>query len=205
MAEGKKIGTFLKRGAKRSVGRPATGTRHPFLNMGRVHEAADNWRVVFADEVLQFTISQETVDKSIGRSGRFCVIALSLERFFDKRYDFQVGSGITKIWDLEEKIELRYRTPSNISKAIRTFDTTGEWGLPANIYKLAAYPQSMIEATKRWVAKNRTARHEKRRIELLIKENPSAAAIRRKPTKHRAPRTRTVLRHARISWNPPII
>jgi hypothetical protein len=204
MAVKKKIGTFLKRGAKRPVGRPFWGTRHPFLNMGRVHEAGDDWRVVFADESLQFCITQEIVNKSIGRSGRFCVVALALEKFFGKRYDFQVGAAITKIWDFKEKIELRYKTPQNISRAIRTFDTTGEWGLPANIYKLAAYPQAMIEVTKKSAKKSRLARAEKRKVDLLIRKNPTAA-IRRKPTKHRAPATRTVLRHARISWNPPTI
>lgn len=169
-----------------SPGRPKAGTTHGFCQFGPVYPARDNWRVVIAKDPLFIHITPEIIERAVPGSPRHCAIALALLAFFGKHYDFQVGSGVTKIWDFKEKIELRLHTPSTLSRALRTFDKKKDWGLPANLYRLG--PLAPIIA-------NRERHNKKKRA--AAKRNGLVAVRQPKP---RAAPTRTVLRNSRIKW-----
>ena len=182
-------GTAQRTNKPRTPGRPRAGTLHPLLQMGPVFAARDKWRVVMGRDTVYINITPEIIAKAKPRSPNTCVVALSLAALFGKRYDFQVGSGITKIWDFKEKIELRLHTPSTLSKALRTFDKTGEWGLPANLYRLGP----MLPILKNHERSNKKHKEAAKRLKAGL------VAVR-KPTKRAAP-TRTVIRNSRINWH----
>ena len=50
---------------------------------------------------------------------------------------FQVGARCTKV--ITSDLIVRYRTPYKLANALRTFDLTGEWGLPPGEYTLMPY------------------------------------------------------------------
>lgn len=172
-------------------------SRNVLLTMGNSYKAENNWTVVIATVPLYLNITQEMIDRSIGRSGRYCVVAQAIEALFGKRMYFQVGAGITKIWDLNAKIEVRWHTSGPLAAGIKGFDKPGgSWKLPPNIYKLNPVPRSL---------KPENARKSREKLQKARKRAAAASkAVGLKVTVFtrrnaaRAKPTRTVLRNSRI-------
>ena len=171
-------------------GRKPIETANQLLSMGKTYPAIDGWRVVLATVPLYFVITPEIIEKSKknGGSGRFCVVALAMEAVFGKDRSFQVGTVFTKIWDTEEKVEVRFRTPPGLAKYVRMFDNGEGWQLPPNIYRLA--PTCPGDRTN---SRNRPAN----KIVKVKVKGATRTPVRRKPRAHAS---RTVLRNTRIRW-----
>lgn len=178
-------------------GKPPAGRKHMMYTMGDGYEAYDNWTVIMADVALYFFITQEMIDTAVRKSGRYCVIGQAFEAIFGNHIDWQVGTGEVKIWDVDAKIEVRFRTPTTLQKAIRKFDPkTGRWPLPANMYRLLPIAKSTLANRKNSKARA-AAKHKKNKSSGTITVRP---IVRRKPVA-RKPASRTVLRNARIVRN----
>lgn len=167
---------------------------HPFMSFGDTYAAEDDWRVVFSRERVPFTITPAMIDKAVPKAPKDCVIAQAFKALFGKMYDFQVGAGITKIWDPKAKIELRTRTAGQLSKAIPKFDRPPYiWPLPPNMYFLYPMQKQRADDYKaRGTGKKRVA---EKRVEV---SDRVATPIRRKRKKKRATATRSVIRNSRI-------
>jgi hypothetical protein len=109
-------------------------------------------------------------------------VAIALEAVFGK-FEFQVSTSMTKIWDFENKVELRFSTPTRLAEAIREYDLTGNWVLPVDLYYLGRMPVSSWKKIK--------------------KAKPQAAGkviVRQKPARTRAAATRSIMRTTRVNW-----
>lgn len=101
--------------------------------------------MVDAKEALTLTITQKHIDRAKCSDPGECVIAQALESHCAGLSDgFQVGSNITKI--IVGKKIVRYRTPSKLANALRTFDVTGDWHLPPGQYTLLPF----VRPANRW-------------------------------------------------------
>lgn len=182
--------------ARKSLVKLPRKSRNAMLSMGKRYKAENDWIVVIATVPLYLSITQEMIDRAIGRSGRFCVVAQAIEALFGKRMYFQVGAGVTKIWDLDAKIEVRWHTSKVLAMGIAVFDATGRWELPANIYKLNPVPPSWKPESAR-TSREKLAKARKKiaAASKALGLKVSVAASRSKP---KAKPMRTVLRNSRI-------
>src|ERR1700678_2308748 len=92
-----------------------------------------------------FQITDATVAKACVKDNNHCVVAESVRETSLSQgkqiLAIQVGPKRTTI--IMKGRELRYSTPNILENAIRTFDRTGEWPLPAGKYKLEPLPKSL--------------------------------------------------------------
>ena len=178
-------------------GTPPAGRKHVMYTMGDAYEAGDNWTVILADVSLYFFITQEMIDTAVQKSGRYCVIGQAFAAIFGNHIDWQVGTGEIKIWDVDAKIEVRFRTPGPLQQAIRKFDhKKGRWPLPANMYRLLPIAKSTIASRKNNKAKKVAAKQKNKNSGLVTVKN----VVRRKSVVRKAA-SRTVLRNAHIIRN----
>jgi hypothetical protein len=178
-------------------GKPPAGRKHMMYTMGDGYEAGDNWTVIMADVALYFFITQEMIDTAVHKSGRYCVIGQAFAAIFGDHIDWQVGTGEVKIWDVDAKIEVRFRTPTALQQAIRKFDPKkGRWPLPANMYRLLPIAKSSLEHRKNYKARA-AAKHKKNKGSATITVR---TVVRCKPVARKTA-SRTVLRNARIVRN----
>jgi hypothetical protein len=142
-----------------------------------------------------------------GNAGK-CVVALALDAVFGKKYPLQVGKTFTKIWDVNEKIEVRFMTPAALSKRLGTFDEKKGWQLPSNIYKLHPIPAFVRNGEKnRASARDYHAKKGKRKAAATVKIGGKTTIIKgaKRKSVARKPASRIVLRNTRIKWAPPTL
>lgn len=117
----------------------------------RVGVAADvhptkksGWTIIDANEELLFQIKQLHITLATCKDPTMCVIAQALRAVLTPLGldGFIVGSNITKIINFRTKTCIRYSTPHRLANALRTFDKTGEWGLPPDFYTLRPLAKS---------------------------------------------------------------
>jgi hypothetical protein len=103
-------------------------------------------KVVNADRPLTLRITEQHIKSAKCKDPAKCVIAQALADtgIGQIAEEFQVGATCTKI--ATEGVILRYATPYKLRNALRTFDNTGHWHLPAGEYTLTPYKG----ATRRW-------------------------------------------------------
>ncbi len=102
------------------------------------------FRIENADEPLDFVIKDKHITKAECGNPAKCVIAQALHDVPGYKHnivEFQVGANVTKI-HLQGKVIVRYTTPGKLAAALRTFDKTGQWGLPAGLYTLRPLSKS---------------------------------------------------------------
>lgn len=99
-----------------------------------------------ADRPLTLTITKEHVKRATCKSASACVIAQALldSQLGMLSQEMEVGSFCTKIV-LTDRI-LRFKTPTRLANALRTYDDTEQWHLPPGEYKLMPY----TAAQRRW-------------------------------------------------------
>jgi hypothetical protein len=178
------------------TGRPKAGTQHPFKQFGPAYPALHDWTVVLSRDPLYIHITQRMIDLAIPGSPEHCVLALALKAFWGKHYSFQVGKGIIKIWDLANKIEIRWHCPTTLSRAAGVFDKDKPWPLPPNVYKLN--PMTPL-------LQNRKRAENKKKVAACMVKGVAGRAFEvirlTKKRKKKSAVTRTVLRNTRIKWN----
>lgn len=202
MAPAKKQPNFMDLVPKRLIAAapPAHVTSiRSFYSMGPAYEAENGWTVVMADRPLVFVITPEMVDKAAVKSARYCVVAQALGAMLGDRFEWQVLKTTVKIWDRKNKIELRFRTPAILGKAIAVFDKKKRWPLPPNIYQLlpVKIAKRKKKATKLSKAtctiKTKGGKGSKTKVTVV------RTPIRRKP-RRKSTASRTFLRTTRVSW-----
>lgn len=175
--------TKRTRGGKDSVHKRHFIKSSALLSMGDVvrDEVDPAWKIVTAREPLWFHISADHAKRAKKGDARFCVVALALDDATGHMYDYQIGAGVVKIFDIKAKIEVRFKTPGVLQRQLRKFDMpNGKWDLPPGMYRLHPMPASWREVKKRKKAAAKV----------------KVAMTRKKST--RAPVTRMVLRHGGI-------
>jgi hypothetical protein len=179
------------------TGRPKAGTQHPFKQFGPAYPALHDWTVVLSRDPLYIHITQRMIDLAIPGSPEHCVLALALKAFWGKHYSFQVGKGSIKIWDLANKIEIRWHCPTTLSRAAGVFDKDKPWPLPPNVYKLNPMTP-LLQNRKR-------AENKKKKVAACMIKGVAGRAFEvirlTKKRKKKSAATRTVLRNTRIKWN----
>jgi len=154
-------------------------------------EADPSWTIVLAREPFWFNISTKHIAKAEPGDPRYCVVALALDDATGGMFDYQIGAGITKIFDIKKKIEVRFATPGCLKSQIRVFDKpNGRWKLPPGLYRLHPMPVSWREEA--------APNGKKRKRERAAAKVVTTIVTRRAPKRKRAPVTRLVLRHGGI-------
>jgi hypothetical protein len=194
MAAGKK-----KRG-KDSVHKRHCYKSSPLKSMGDAHkdEIDPDWTIVLAREPFWFNISLQHIAAAVPGDARFCVVALALDDATGGQFDYQIGAGITKIFDIKNKIEVRFKTPGCLQRQIRNFDKPGgRWNLPPGLYRLHPLPKSWREDAGPNGKKKRKTKMAAAKLSMKLKTSVKTVVTRIKKTK-RAQVTRLVLRHGGI-------
>lgn len=168
---------------------------HDFMFFGDTYAAQNGWRVTLGRERFPLSITPEMIAKAVPGQPKKCVIGQAFKALFGNMYDFEVGAGVTKIWDAANKIELRMRPSGKIAKAIPDFDRPPYvWPLKPGLYFM--YPISTTRADDykaRGQGKKRRAGEKRDEA-----NNRVVTPIRRQPKKKRASATRSVIRNSRI-------
>jgi|688.fasta_scaffold364797_1 hypothetical protein len=199
MAVKKKAALMSRKKRVKKSGKDSVHKRHcykssPLLSMGDAFpdEVDPEWTIVIAREPFWFNISVENIKKAIPGDPRFCVVALALDDAMGGMFDYQIGAGITKIFDIDKKIEVRFKTPGCLQRQMRKFDRlNGKWKLPPGMYRLHPMPTSWREVVGPKGKKKRKER-------AAAKRNAIKPLRTRIARKHRAPVTRLVLRHGGV-------
>lgn len=199
MTVAKKRVCRAKPGAKRS--KDGVHKRHCYkssalLAMGDSFkdELDPKWTIVIAREPFWFNISLEHIASAVPGDARYCVVALALDEATGGVYDYQIGAGITKIFDIEKKIEVRFKTPGCLQRQIRRFDKpNGQWDLPPGLYRLHPMPTSWRDATGPKGKKKRKLKAAALKFKVKAKSLRTRIAKKKK-----APVTRLVLRHGGV-------
>lgn len=201
MTVAKKRVCRAKPGAKRS--KDGVHKRHCYkssalLAMGDSFkdELDPKWTIVIAREPFWFNISLEHIASAVPGDARYCVVALALDEATGGVYDYQIGAGITKIFDIEKKIEVRFKTPGCLQRQIRRFDKpNGQWDLPPGLYRLHPMPTS-------WRVDADPKLRKKKELKIKAAAKKWAVKVKKLQTrlskKKRAAVTRLVLRHGGI-------
>jgi hypothetical protein len=88
-----------------------------------------------ATKPLIFIISKDNIEAGECKNPNECVIAKAIQKTLGDFCDqIEVGCSITKL--ITGNTVVRYATPNNLRKAVKSFDLTGEWSLPPGEFKL---------------------------------------------------------------------
>jgi hypothetical protein len=173
---------------------PQRNTRCPLLTMGNVFEGEDGYTYVNATTALYISVTPEHAAKALVSNSNYCVMGVAMRAAFGDKYQYEIGAGIIKIVDLDEKVVVRFATPSLIAAHIKVFDKTGQWDLPPRMYRLAPLPKSwhgIYEPNKK--AKGAKGKKKKTATHKVV---AGVRTIVRGVTKRkRAASTRVIMRH----------
>jgi hypothetical protein len=157
-------------------------------------EVDPSWTIVLAREPFWFNISAQHIADAVPGDARYCVVALALDEATGSQFDYQIGAGITKIFDVKKKIEVRFTTPGCLRAQIRKFDRpNGRWKLPPGLYRLNPMSESHREQASPQGKKKRKAKAAVHKFKVSVKKLATRIV-----KKKRAPVTRLVLRHGGI-------
>lgn len=177
---------------------PQRKTRCPLLTMGTVFEGEDGWTFVNATTPLYITVRREYAENAIPGNPDHCVMAQAMRAAFGEQYQYEVGSGITKIVDLDEQVVVRFATPSIVAAHIAVYDKTGFWDLPPRMYRLAALPKSWHEVYTPGAIKKPKKGKKGPATKIVAggKSSGTKTIVRgKKPTRKRSSSTRVITRH----------
>lgn len=114
-------------------------------------------KVIDADNPLTLVISEAHIKNAVCKDPMKCVVGRAIGDHFGPGVvtGWAVGTNITKIFTPTHII--RYSTPHRIATAVRVFDVTSEWGLPAGQYTLLPLSKSYRRGN-RWNKKRNSGK-----------------------------------------------
>lgn len=161
----------------------------------------DGWRGLSATSNQMFTIKQVHINRGVPNDPARCIVSLAMQDSIGKQYVYQVGAGIVKILDHENRVFVRFATPMILRKQIKKWERSngngvpvGTWDLPPGPQVLGALPLSwrlMYAGQDAGRGRGNEARSAAKRVKPVIVVGKSAGPLGRK----RASTTRIVGRH----------
>jgi hypothetical protein len=93
--------------------------------------------IIESPDDVTFVITKKDIEVAKRCDGRHCVIACGLSRSFGPLFiDAEVGIRVTKVYQRDTVI--RFSTPLNLRRALKSFDEGDGWNLPPANYTLLA-------------------------------------------------------------------
>jgi hypothetical protein len=163
----------------------------------------DGWRGLSATSNQIFTIKQVHINRGVPNDPARCIVSLSLQDSIGKQYVYQVGAGIVKILDYENRVFIRFATPMILREQIKKWERHGGKGVPIGTWDLPPGPQVLGALPISWrlmyAGQDATrgpgkGKHAAKRVKPVIVAGSSKGPLSRK----RASSTRVVGRHVSL-------
>ena len=164
----------------------------------------DGWKGLSATSNQMFTIKQVHINRGVPNDPARCIVSLSMQDSIGKQYVYQVGAGIVKILDYENRVFIRFATPMILREQIKKWERAGGKGVPVGTWDLPPGPQVLGALPLSWRrmyagqdadrGRGGKSKHAAKRVKPVIVVGKSKGPLGRK----RASTTRIVGRHVAL-------